>query len=221
MHEMNEEEKMRFILVSFFILFFNFNVQANIQHFLERMCQISEDSFGWTMEISKDGEFIEKKLEFYKKELIDLEKEVWGKNLNELQSQGKNEQFAFFKNKIETQAGFLIVLKDIQTLKIMGSLFIEEVITSDNKMIWHLRAFGLYNEYKKYLNCIKKTFAYVRDIAKNVGVDKIVTLGMQDDKFIVNLILMRLGFDEDLNYFSDYKITSYEKYFSTNLKESD
>ncbi|MDP1723170.1 MAG: hypothetical protein Q8L85_00515 [Alphaproteobacteria bacterium] len=217
MHKINWEEKMRFILVSFFILLSNFNVQANIKPFLEKMCQISEDSLSWIMELSNNHEAIDYTLEFYKKELVDIEKEVSGKNLNELQSQVKNEQFAILKNKMETQVGFLIVLKDIQTLKIIGSLFIEGVVTCDNKVIWHLRVFGLYNKYKKYLNCIKKTFSYVRDVAKNVCVDKIVTLGMQDDKFIINLILMRLGFDEDLNYFSEYKIASYEKYFSMDL----
>jgi hypothetical protein len=219
MHKINWEEKMRFILVSFFILLSNFNVQANLQPFLEKMCQISGGSFGWIMEVCKDEELIEKTLEFYKKELVDIEKEVWGDNLNELQSQVKNEQFAILKNKVETQAGFLIVLKDIQTLKTIGFLFIEEVVTCDNKVMWHLRVVGLYNEYKKYLNCIKKAFGYVRDVAKNVSVDKIVTLGMQDDKFIINLVLMRLGFDEDLNYFSEYKIASYEKYFSMDIKK--
>ncbi|MDP1880357.1 MAG: hypothetical protein Q8K60_05405 [Parachlamydiaceae bacterium] len=212
---------MRFILVSFFVLLSNFNVQANIKPFLEKMCQISEDSLGWIMELSNNHEAVDYTLEFYKKELVDIEKEVWGNNLNELQSQVKNEQFVLLKNKMEMQAGFLIVLKDIQTLKIIGSLFIEEIVTCDNKVIWNLRVFGLYDEYKKYLNCIKKTFGYIRDIAKNGSVHKIVTFGMQDDKFIINLVLMRLGFDEDLNYFSEYKIASYEKYFSMNLKESD
>lgn len=212
---------MRFILVNFFILLLNFSAQANIQNFLERMCQTSEDSFGWIMEVSKAEKFIEKTFEFYEKERVDIEKEVWGKNLNELQSQVKNELFPFLKNKIEAQAVFLIVLKDIQTFNIIGTLLFEEIIACDNKVIWNLRVFGLYDEYKKYLNCIKKTFDYIRDIAKNGSVDKIVTVGMQDDKFIINLILMRLGFDEDLNYFSDYKIALYEKYFSLNLKELD
>lgn len=209
----------RYVLTSLFVLCITFKVQANIQKSLEYMCQNIGNNLGWIMEVSNDDEAINHTLKVYKKELFDIEKEIWGKDVNKLQEQIKDNQFFILKNKLNEKTVFLVVLKDSQTLKIMGTFFIEEIITQDYERIWHLRTFGLYNDYKKHLNCIKKTFAYVKDMAKNANVDKIVTLGMQDDKFIINLILMRFGFDEDLNYSSDYKIASYEKYFSMNLKE--
>lgn len=207
--------------------YFSFNIQTKFQDNLDVMCQLYADTVGWCMEVCKDEESIENTLAVYKKELITTGKEMRGDDITEEQLQKLGEaQAIILKNKIEARTGCILAFRDVQTNNIVGSLFLDEVKTQDNKVIWDLRAFGLYTEYKKDLyerndSVIGILFDVIIGMAKNAGVFKFASSGKIDDEFIMNRILMSQGFKEDLDYSTEDRPAGLVKYFSIILNEGE
>jgi hypothetical protein len=114
----------------------------------------------------------------------------------------------------------LLSFKDIQTQDIMGSLFLDEVITKDKQLVWDLRAFGLYKEYKKDPDSIKRLFPAIKGAAISVSVDKIASSGKNDEEFLINKLLLDLGFERDNEYFTLDRPAGLVKYYSIILNEN-
>ncbi|MDP1880356.1 MAG: hypothetical protein Q8K60_05400 [Parachlamydiaceae bacterium] len=212
---------MRYILVSFFVFFLSFNAQAKIQDILDVMCDICGNSLGWRIEVAKDDHLIENTLDVYRREIASTIHEIGGNDLTDEQilQMGMN-QSIILKDKIKKGTGCLLAFRDIQTQDVIGSLFLDEVITKDKQLVWDLRAFGLYKEYKKDPDSIKKgLFPAIKGAAITMFVDKIASSGKNDEEFMINKLLLDLGFERDDEYFTLDRPAGLVKYFSMKLKD--
>jgi hypothetical protein len=85
MNKINQEEKLRYILVACFVFFLSFNGQVKMQDALDIMCDICGNSLGWTIEVAKDNDLIENTLEVYRREIASTIQEIGGNDLTEEQ----------------------------------------------------------------------------------------------------------------------------------------
>lgn len=219
MHKINKGKKMRYILMICFVSLFSFNVHAKIQDMLDMMCDICGNSLGWTIEVAKDEGLIENTLQVYRREIASTIQEIGGNDLTEEQIiQMGIDQSIILKNKIMAGTGCLLSFKDIQTQDVIGSLFLDEVITENNQLVWDLRAFGLYKEYKKDPDSVKRLFPAIKGTAMTAFVDKIASSGKNDEEFLINKLLLDLGFERDDEYFTPDRPAALVKYYSMKLK---